>query len=120
MNSSVSSGTVEHALETQTLKENGDPHSSRRTENRDLTQAQASRHLSPTIATKQLIFTVNLTVKLKWCREKPSVFKLLRVLETASTVRAEDIDHWRLTPGSDLRAGPGEIFTSLQDITRHC
>jgi hypothetical protein len=38
--------------------------SSRRTENRDLTQAEASRHLSPTIGTKQNILTVNLTVKI--------------------------------------------------------
>src|ERR1700733_13317193 len=36
--------------------------------------------LSPTIDTMQNILTVNLTVKLKWCREKPSVFKSLQVL----------------------------------------
>jgi hypothetical protein len=36
--------------------------------------------LSPTIGTMQNILTVNLTVKLKWCGEKPSVFKSLQVL----------------------------------------
>jgi hypothetical protein len=35
------------------IQENGGPHSSGVTENRGLTQAQASRHLSPTIGTKQ-------------------------------------------------------------------
>jgi hypothetical protein len=67
-------GTRSRCLTRTIIQENGGLHSSRRTENRDLTQAQASRHLSPTIGTKQNILTVNLTVKLKWCREKPSVF----------------------------------------------
>jgi hypothetical protein len=38
--------------------------SSRRTENRDLTQAEASRHLSASIASKRIVLTVKLTVKI--------------------------------------------------------